>query len=55
MPRFDSEGFNPEKRIKNDDRDRSVPDDENYYAKKKDTGIVTCPTQQYLQEVMDLT
>lgn len=34
MPRFDSEGFNPEKRIKNDDRDRSVPDDENYYAKK---------------------
>ena len=34
MPRFDSEGFNPEKRIKNDDRDRSVPEDENYYAKK---------------------
>ena len=27
---------------------------DNYYAKKKDTGIVTCPTQQYLQEVMDL-
>lgn len=35
MPRFDSEGFNPEKRIKNDDRDRSVPEDENYYAKKR--------------------
>ena len=34
MPRFDSEGFNPDKRIKNDDRDRSVPEDENYYAKK---------------------
>ena len=34
MPRFDSEGFNPEKRIKNDNRDRSVPEDENYYAKK---------------------
>lgn len=34
MPRFDSEGFNPEKRIKNDDRDRSVPEDENYYAKR---------------------
>ncbi|MBR3738801.1 MAG: hypothetical protein IKN26_08725, partial [Eubacterium sp.] len=31
MPRFDNEGFNPEKRIDNDLRDRSVPLDENYY------------------------
>ena len=31
MPRFDNEGFNPKKRIDNDYRDRSVPDDENYY------------------------
>lgn len=32
MPRFDKEGFNPEKRIRNDERDRSVPEDENYYG-----------------------
>lgn len=32
MPRFDSEGFNPNKRIDNDLRDRSVPLDENYYS-----------------------
>lgn len=32
MPRFDNEGFNPNKRINNDGRDRSVPIDENYYA-----------------------
>ena len=32
MPRFDNEGFNPDKRIDNDTRDRSVPADENYYA-----------------------
>lgn len=32
MPRFDNEGFNPEKRINNDNRDRSVPTDENYYG-----------------------
>lgn len=32
MPRFDNEGFNPEKRIDNDMRDRSVPEDENYYS-----------------------
>ena len=31
MPRFDNEGFNPERRIDNDSRDRSVPVDENYY------------------------
>ncbi len=31
MPRFDNEGFNPQRRINNDNRDRSVPDDENYY------------------------
>lgn len=27
MPRFDDEGFNPDKRIQNDSRDRTVPDD----------------------------
>lgn len=32
MPRFDNEGFNPKRRIDNDSRDRSVPDDENYYG-----------------------
>lgn len=32
MPRFDNEGFNPKKRINNDDRDRAVPDNENYYS-----------------------
>ena len=32
MPRFDNEGFNPNKRIDNDSRDRSVPEDENYYG-----------------------
>ncbi|MBQ9516882.1 MAG: LCP family protein [Eubacterium sp.] len=31
MPRFDNEGFNPNKRINNDSRDRSVPEGENYY------------------------
>ncbi len=36
MPRFDNEGFNPNKRINNDERDRSVPVDENYYAGGKD-------------------
>lgn len=30
MPRFDKEGFNPEKRINNDSRDRFVPEDEDY-------------------------
>ncbi|MBR3148596.1 MAG: LCP family protein [Eubacterium sp.] len=34
MPRFDNEGFNPEKRINNDTRDRSVPADENYYGEQ---------------------
>lgn len=33
MPRFDNEGFNPKKRIDNDSRDRSVPEDENYYGR----------------------
>ena len=33
MPRFDNEGFNPNKRINNDSRDRSVPDEENYYGR----------------------
>jgi LCP family protein required for cell wall assembly len=32
LPRFDNEGFNPNKRIDNDSRDRSVPADENYYG-----------------------
>lgn len=32
MPRFDKDGFNPGQRIKNDERDRSVPEEENYYA-----------------------
>ena len=35
MPRFDREGFNPDKRINNDSRDRSVPADENYYGSPK--------------------
>ena len=33
MPRFENEGFNPKKRIDNDNRDRSVPEDENYYGR----------------------
>ena len=33
MPRFDNEGFNPDKRMNNDSRDRSVPESENYYSK----------------------
>ena len=32
MPRFDNEGFNPDRRIANDSRDRSVPDDEMLYS-----------------------
>lgn len=32
MPRFDNEGFNPEKRNRNFDADRTVPEDENYYG-----------------------
>lgn len=36
MPRFDNEGFNPNKRIHNDSRDRSVPVDENYYSNDYD-------------------
>lgn len=32
MARFDNEGFNPKKRIDNDSRDRSVPEDEKYYS-----------------------
>ncbi|HCO37436.1 MAG TPA: hypothetical protein DIT11_03290, partial [Ruminococcaceae bacterium] len=32
MPRFDNEGFNPNRRIDNDKRDRTVPTDENYYG-----------------------
>lgn len=33
MPRFENEGFNPKKRIDNDNRDRSVPESENYYGR----------------------
>ena len=36
LPRFDNEGFNPEKRIDNDMRDRSVPLEENYYINGDD-------------------
>lgn len=36
MPRFDNEGFNPNKRIDNDSRDRSVPTEENYYGNNID-------------------
>ncbi|MBQ7202709.1 MAG: LCP family protein [Eubacterium sp.] len=36
MPRFDNEGFNPDSRINNDSRDRSVPEMENYYGKSND-------------------
>ncbi len=32
MPRFDNEGLDPRQRINNDTRDRSVPEDENYYS-----------------------
>ncbi len=31
MPRFENEGFDPTKRNKNEQEDRTVPDDENYY------------------------
>lgn len=36
MPRFDNEGFNPNRRIDNDKRDRTVPTDENYYGASVD-------------------
>lgn len=36
MPRFDNEGFNPSSRFNNDNRDRSVPADENYYGNDYD-------------------
>lgn len=32
MPRFENEGFNPEKRNRNRDVDRTVPQEENYYG-----------------------
>lgn len=32
MPRFENEGFNPEKRNRNLNVDRTVPEDENYYG-----------------------
>lgn len=32
MPRFDNEGFNPEKRNRNFNADRTVPEEENYYG-----------------------
>ena len=36
MPKFDNEGFNPDKRIANDSRDRSVPEEENYYSRDRE-------------------
>lgn len=41
MPRFDKDGRNSEHERRNDMRDRSVPDDENYYAQRNfdDFGI----------------
>lgn len=50
MPRFDQEGFNPNKRISNDERDRSVPIDENYYA---DGGYQIDNGASYNGEVVD--
>lgn len=41
MPRFDNEGFNPNKRISNDNRDRSVPTDENYYGDSFDINSIS--------------
>lgn len=32
MPRFENEGFNPEKRNRNRDVDRTVPEEENFYG-----------------------
>ncbi len=32
MPRFENKGFNPEKRNRNEQADRTVPQDENYYG-----------------------
>lgn len=32
MPRYEKKGFDPEKRIQNDDLDRTVPIEENYYT-----------------------
>lgn len=32
MPRFENKGFNPDKRNKNNELDRTVPQDENYYG-----------------------
>lgn len=37
LPRFDREGFNPEAFRNNDRRDRSVPQDENYYGNGYDS------------------
>lgn len=34
MPRFENKGFDPEKRNRNNDRDRTVPAEENYYGFK---------------------
>ena len=40
MPRFDKEGFNPEKRINNDSRDRFVPEDEDYNTLSRNDEII---------------
>lgn len=52
MPRFDNEGFNPEKRINNDSRDRTVPDEENYYSNdnRELDGNVYDRQQRYVPE-----
>lgn len=47
MPRFDNEGFNPNGRMNNDDRDRSVPIDENYYADEYDLNDGSVYDNQY--------
>ncbi len=47
MPRFDNEGFNPERRISNDERDRSVPVDENYYSNEYDLNDGSVYDNQY--------
>ncbi|MBR0412632.1 MAG: LCP family protein [Eubacterium sp.] len=51
MPRFDNQGFNPNKRIDNDNRDRSVPEDENYYKNVGDDSFAN--RSNYNGEVRD--
>jgi len=53
LPRFDKEGFNPEKRIDNDMRDRSVPEEENYYFDI--SGELEAPVRSSRQQESDFT